>query len=406
MTRCIVCESLRVEPFLDLGDTALANRFLTHEELSRPEPMFPLRVGYCHGCAHVQLMEHVPPSAMFTDYLYISSASETLRRHLEELSGVVAQRQRLGGSDLVMDIGCNDGTLLKGFARRGIRTLGVDPAKNLAAFTDGQGIERYVGFFTSATAQAIVQRWGQAAAITATNTFPHIPALRDFVQGIKTALAPAGVFVIEAHYLLDLFDQVAFDTIYHEHVSYWGLGPMGRLFREAGLEVVEVERLPIHHGQLRVFVRHAGTGPVHPSVARLLDLERAAGLGRFETCQRFAERVQRAKQSLQNWLQAAQREGKRVVGYGAPAKGNTLLTFLGLGPERIEYIVDKSPLKQGRYTPGTHIPVVPTGRLLEDQPDYVLLLAWNFAEEIMMQQAEYRRLGGRFILPVPRVEMV
>src|SRR5689334_10940509 len=212
---CIVCGQPNVELFLDLGSTPLANKFLSREQLAAPEPSFPLRVGFCHTCHHVQLTEGVPPSAMFEDYLYMSSASDTLKAHLFDLSDVVVERRQLGPSDLVIDIGCNDGTLLQGFARHGVRTLGVDPARNLADLTRDSGIERYTGFFNTESAREIVGRWGPAAAITATNTFPHIPALQDFVEGIKIALAPGGTFVIEAHYLVDLLEQGAFDTVYH-----------------------------------------------------------------------------------------------------------------------------------------------------------------------------------------------
>lgn len=233
-TTCLACETREVEEFLDLGHTALANKFLSAEELGREEPTFPLRVGFCHTCSHVQLTEIVPPAAMFEDYLYISSASETLKAHLYDLSDVVSGRRTLGPSDLVIDIGCNDGTLLNGFSRHGVRTLGVDPAANLAELTAGTGPERFTGFFGAENAKTIAARWGRASAITATNTFPHIPNLNDFVRGIDTALAPGGVFVIEAHYLVDLLDQGAFDTVYHEHVSYWALGPMTTFFERHG----------------------------------------------------------------------------------------------------------------------------------------------------------------------------
>ncbi|MBI4596910.1 MAG: class I SAM-dependent methyltransferase [Candidatus Omnitrophica bacterium] len=406
MTACVVCESTRVEAFLDFGTTALANKFLTKEELSRAEPAFPLRVGFCHGCTHVQLMERVAPRDMFTDYLYVSSASETLTAHLFELSDVVARRFRLGAGDLVVDIGCNDGTLLRGFQRHGVKTLGVDPAKNLAALAAESGMERFVGFFNSQTATQIAQRWGRASAITATNTFPHVPELRDFMEGIRTALAPGGVFVIEAHYLLDLLEQAAFDTIYHEHVSYWALAPMMGLFERCGMQVVDVERLPIHHGQLRVFVQRTGEGRVQPSVARQLDVERSAGLDRLATFRAFADRTQQIKRQLKERLRQLRAESKRVAGYGAPAKGSTLLGFLELGPQEIDYIVDRSPLKQGRFTPGSHIPIVPAERLLEDQPDVVVVLAWNFLDEIMDQQQEYLRRGGTFLLPVPEVRLI
>jgi SAM-dependent methyltransferase len=406
MTDCIVCSEVKVEQFLDLGSTALANKFLSEDELSRPEPMFPLRVGFCHHCGHVQLTESVPPSAMFEDYLYVSSASDTLKAHLFELSDVVVERCKLGPDALVIDIGCNDGTLLSGFRRHGVKTLGVDPAKNLASLAQNMGIERYTGFFNSSSAREIIAKWGHAAAITATNTFPHIPALQDFVQGIATVLAPGGSFVIEAHYIVDMLEQGAFDTIYHEHVSYWALRPMRRLFESHGLEIVDAERLPIHHGQLRVTVARAGSRPVSPNVAAIAAAEDAAGLGTREPLDAFADATYGIKQDLHRLLADLRRDGKRVAGYGAPAKGNTLIGFLELGPETIEYIADRSRLKQGRYTPNVPIPVVEPERLLEDRPDYVLLLAWNFAEEILEQQADYRQAGGRFILPVPEVTIV
>jgi SAM-dependent methyltransferase len=403
---CILCGADEVEEFLDLGETALANRFRTEHELGEREVVFPLRVGFCHACSHVQLTERVPPPEMFDEYLYVSAASETLRAHLHDVSDVVTERRGLGPNDLVIDIGCNDGTLLEGFRRRGLRTLGVDPARNLAARAAAAGIERWVGFFGAKSAREIASRWGRASAITATNTFPHIPDLGDFLEGIDEALVPDGAFVLEAHYLVDLLEQRAFDTIYHEHVSYWALGPMIELFSRHGFEVVDAERLPIHHGQLRVTVVRSGREQPRPSVAALLAAESELGLDDIATYRAFADEVFRIRTELHETLARLRREGKRVVGYGAPAKGNTLLSFLRLGPEMVEYIVDRSPLKQGLYTPNVAIPVVPPERLLSDQPEYVLLLAWNFEDEILAQQAEYRRRGGRFIIPVPRVRVV
>jgi SAM-dependent methyltransferase len=403
---CLLCRSQAVEEFLDLGITALANKFLAREELSLPEPAYPLKVGFCHTCHHVQLTEIVPPKAMFEDYLYVSSASDTLKDHLYDLSDIVVERFRLGHENLVIDIGCNDGTLLSGFRRHGVQVLGVDPAANLAALTRDHGINRYVGFFTAESAKEILHQWGPAKAITATNTFPHIPELQDFVEGIKTVLAPGGVFVIEAHYLLDLLEQAAFDTIYHEHVSYWALGPMVYLFERAGMEVTDVERLSLHHGQIRIFVQRNGEGAVKPSIDKLLKMERSIGLDKFATYQEFARKSHKIKLDLHRFLKTLRLEGKDLAGYGAPAKGNTLLSFLEIGPETLTYIADRSALKQGRFTPGSHIPVVPPERLLEDQPDYCLLLAWNFAEEIMSQQVLYRQRGGKFILPVPEVKLL
>jgi SAM-dependent methyltransferase len=403
---CIVCKGETVQQFLDLGRTALANKFLRHDELAQTEPTYPLRVGFCHTCGHVQLTELVPPQAMFEDYLYISSASDTLKAHLYELSDFVVDRQRLGADDLVVDIGCNDGTLLNGFRRHGVKVLGVDPAVNLAELTRESGIDRYVGFFSARSAKEILHQWGPATVITATNTFPHIPQLDDFVTGLNTLLAPGGAFVIEAHYLVDMLEQGAFDTIYHEHVSYWALGPMRYLFRQAGMEIVHAERVPLHHGQIRVFVQRQGEGSPDATVENLLDLERSLGLDKFSTFQRFSQQTQKIKTDLHTRLREFHRMGKKLAGYGAPAKGNTLLSFLEIGPETLAYIADRSALKQDRYTPGLHIPVVSPERLLADQPDYVLLLAWNFVDEIVQQQAEYQRRGGKFIIPVPEVKVI
>lgn len=409
MQRCLVCDG-RVELFFDLGATALANQFLRAEELNSPEPKYPLRIGFCQSCAHVQLLDAVPPRAMFERYLYVSSASDTLKAHLWELADRLTRRYRLGAGDLVIDIGCNDATLLRGFQRRGVRPLGVDPAANLAALSAAEhpddDIDRCVDLFGETSARSIAERCGAAALITATNTFPHIQDLEDFIAGVKAVLRPGGALVLEMHYLLDLIEQVAFDTIYHEHVSYWALGPMAQLFERHGMVVVDAERVALHHGQLQVHVQRQGECQVQPSVARLIAAEEQAGLTRMETYLRFAEQACRIKSDLHEILAVFARHGQRVAGYGAPAKGNTLLSFLGIDAGLLPYIADRSPLKQGLFTPGTHIPVVAPERLLTDQPDYLLLLAWNFAEEIVAQQVEYRRRGGRFMVPVPEVRVL
>jgi predicted TPR repeat methyltransferase len=407
MAACIVCGGTDVRKFLDLGRMSLANKFLTRDEVDRGgEARYPLVVAFCGTCAHVQLTEHVAPPAMFDNYLYISSMSDTLKAHLHDLAGTMVGRLGLGAESLVVDIGSNDGTLLSGFRSQGVRTLGVDPAENLAELARRNGVETVTAYFGEATARRLVAQHGRAALITSTNSFPHIPDLQDLLKGVDIMMAPDGAMVIEAHYLRDLLEQNAFDTIYHEHVSYWALGPMKALLARFGMEPVMVERLPLHHGQIRVTLRRKGAGPVDDSVVRTLEEERTAGLDRFETYQAFARNALALRESLTSMLRKLAAEGRRVVGYGAPAKSSTLITFLGLGPENIAYIADKSPLKQGRYTPGAHIPVVAPERLLADQPDYVVLLAWNFADEIMAQLAEYTRKGGRFILPIPKVTVV
>ncbi len=402
---CLVCRDPDVELFLDLGHTALANKFLAPDELDSIEPTYPLRVGRCAACGHVQLLDRVPPYVMFDDYLYVSGASDTLRAHFDDLAALLTEDFALTERDLVVDIGCNDASLLQCFRQRGVRTLGVDPARNLAEYAADSGIERYTGYFSAATAREIRDRWGKAQLITATNTFPHLPLLDDFFRGIDVLLAPGGRFVIEAHYLMDLVDQLAFDTVYHEHVSYWALRPLMTLCAQHGMEVVRVERLDLHHGQLRAVMQREGEGTVEASVKELAQLEVDHGLDRRETFTEFASRVASLRTSLLDHVAAIHRDDQRLAAYGAPAKGSTLLEYVGLGPDDIDYIADRSPLKQGRVTPGSRIPIVAPDRLLEDQPDYVLLLAWNFADEVMDQQREYRARGGKFILPVPEVRV-
>ena len=407
MTACIACGGTAIREFLDLGSMSLANKFLTRDEVKQGgEASYPLVVGFCDSCGHVQLTDPVAPPAMFDNYLYISSMSDTLKGHLHDLSRTMVHRLGLGADSLVVDIGSNDGTLLSGFRGEGVRTLGVDPAANLAEMARRVGVETVTAYFGKETARRLVAQYGPAALITSTNSFPHIPDLEDLLSGVDIMLAPDGAMVIEAHYLRDLLEQNAFDTIYHEHVSYWALGPMKTLLERFGLEPVMVERLPLHHGQLRVTIRRQGSGPVDESVARTMAEERAAGLDRFETYQAFARKALALRELLTSMLDKLAAEGRRVVGYGAPAKSSTLITFLGLGPENLAYIADKSPLKQGRYTPGAHIPVVSPEHLLADQPDYVVLLAWNFADEIMAQLEDYKRQGGKFILPIPEVSVV
>lgn len=403
---CLLCGATDLTVLLDLGETALANKFLPPEEADLPDPSYPLVFGRCRCCGHMQLIERVPPSLMFEDYLYVSGVSETLARHLGSLADRVTEWLKPEAGDLVVDIGCNDGTLLAGFARHGLRVLGIDPARNLASLSAGRGIPVETTFFTEASARSVAERHGKARVITATNVFPHIPALDDFMRGVDGLLAPDGVLVIEAHYLLDMFEQGAFDTIYHEHVSYWSLAAMMRLFERHGMEVVHAARLPIHHGQMRVFVQRRGVRQSGKECAALLAAEADSGALEEEAGHAFARAAHRSRDDLHRCIAQIRGAGGRVAAYGAPAKGSTLLSFLRLGPAEIDFIADRSPLKQGRLTPGSRIPISGPERILSDMPDCLILLAWNFKDEILAQQDEYRRRGGRFLLPLPEVSFV
>jgi len=399
---CLLCRDSALEPILDLGETVLANAFLREDQLAAEEARYPLRLSFCPNCGHVQLLDRVDPPEMFRHYLYISSASETLRTHFDQLSELLIARRGLGSNDLVVDIGCNDASLLKSFKLRGVRTLGVDPAENLATYSSEE-VERLVDFFNSDTADRMLQGWGPASLVTITNTFPHIHDLDDFVRGLDKILGPGGAVVIEAHYLRDMLAQTAFDTIYHEHVSYWRLGSIARLFEQYGMEVVRAELLPLHHGQIRVTIQRTGEGKVDSSVSEILESETAAGLDTIGSYREFASRVLALRSQVRERLTSLQDRGLRLAGYGAPAKGTIFLNFVGVGVDLIPYICDCSPLKQGLYMPGTRIPIVSPERLVEDKPDYVLLLAWNFAAEIVHQQSAYMQGGGRFLVPLPEL---
>lgn len=406
MPDCLVCRDSDLDLVLDLGRTAPANNFLKPEELERGgEERFALRVGLCRACGHVQLLDRVPPSILFDHYLYMSSASSTLTEHLRSLAARIVTRATLAEDALVVDVGCNDGTLLEGFAKAGVgRRLGVDPAENLAEAARGRGAEVVTGYFDEALAVRLREAHGPAAAITMTNVFPHVPDLAGLMRALDRLLADEGVIVIEAHYLQDLLDLCAFDTVYHEHVSYWALRPMQRLLAEHGLEVFDVERLPIHHGQLRAWIARKGRQPVAPAVAALARSEAERELETPAPYLALAARIETIKRDLLERIAAVRAEGGQVVGYGAPAKGSTLLSFFDLGPKDLDYIADRNALKQGRLTPGSHIPIVDPERIFEDQPALVVLFAWNFAEEIAAQLADYLGRGGRIVVPIPALK--
>ena len=406
MTTCRTCKSDRLYLFLPLGDHPLANGFLREEQLSESEALFPLDVHVCLDCGLIQVADQVP-AEYFRHYVYIPSAAEAMHGHFAGLAGSLEKRF-LGTPDaLTVDIGCNDGLFLSFLHAGGARTLGIDPARNIAELARQKGLEVVTEYFTPELARQVREEHGPAKVVVSTNTFHHIGDLDPFTLGVTLLLDDDGVFVVEVPHALELVEQNEFDGVYHEHVSQHTVKSFVDHFRLFGLEVFDVERLDIHGGSIRVFGRRARNGATpEPVVREWLDEEARRGLFDEATYDAFRERVERIRAELLQILADLKADGKRIVGYGASARGNTLLNYYGIGRETLDYIIDRNPLKQGLYSPGMHIPVEGALRLAEDDPDYVLVIAWNFAEEIARQQAEYLKRGGRFIVPIPEPRIV
>lgn len=404
---CRLCGGNDLLRVLSLAPTPPANAFVPANALSRPQERFPLDVYFCRGCAHVQLLDVVDPRVLFEHYVYVSGTSPVFVRHFEEYANAALARFKPAADGLAVDIGSNDGTLLRFFKQAGMRVLGIDPARNIAEAATRAGIETWADFFSPATAEQIRAKRGGAAIVTANNVFAHADDLQGIAAGVRDLLAPAGVFVFEVSYLADVIEKTLFDTIYHEHLAYHSVKPLAPFFARIGLELFAAERVASHGGSLRGFVQRAG-GPwrADGSVAALVALEEKAGLDRPETFAAFAEGIERVKHDLTATLKRLKREGKRIAGYGAPAKATTLMHHFGLDASVVDFIVDDSPLKQGLYSPGLHVPVVGPAAIAEKRPDCLLILAWNFAKPIMDKLSNFRAGGGRFIVPLPKVEVI
>jgi hypothetical protein len=385
----------------------LANAYLTREELARPEQRYPLDLAFCPSCSLVQITETVPPDVLFRDYLYFSSYSDTVVRNAEEIVTRLIASRNLNGNSLAGEIASNDGYLLQFYKRAGVPVLGIEPAANIAKVAiQDRGIRTLCDFFGADLARRLREQGECVDVLHGNNVLAHVADLNGVVSGIRLILKDCGMAVIEVPYVREMIDQCEFDTIYHEHLCYFSLTTLDRLFRRHGLVIEDVERLPIHGGSLRLYAAAEARAHREPSVSALLEDEAAWGLDRPEFYQRFSGRVERVKADLLKLLRGLVGEGKHLAAYGAAAKGSTLLNYCGIGGEILEFVVDRSTYKQGRYMPGVHLPIFPSEKLLEAMPDYVLLLTWNFADEILEQQAEYRQRGGHFILPVPEPKVV
>ncbi len=399
--RCRSCRGDGLSVFLSLGDLPLSDGFLEESQLSEVEGRYPLDVAFCPGCALVQILETVPPEKLFgADYPYFSSFTDTLLRHsASNVQERVAERG-LGPQSLVVELASNDGYLLQYYHARGIPVLGIDPAPGPVAAARAKGIDTLLAFFGSQLAAELAAQGKRADVIHANNVLAHVADTNGFVAGIATLLKDAGVAVIEAPYVRDLIDHGEFDTIYHEHLCYFSVTALKNLFERHGLYLNRVEPLSIHGGSLRLFVEKRDRPA--SSVLEYLDTERRLGLDRLGYYAGFSVRVAGIRSELTALLQDLKRRGARIAGYGAAAKGTIMLNYAGLGSDILDFVVDRNVHKQGRYVPGVRLRIEPPERVLQSQPDYVLILPWNFKDEIMTQQDEYRRRGGRFIVPVPR----
>jgi len=393
--------------FLDLGMSPLSNSFLRPESINEMEPFYPLKVFISSESLLVQIPELERAETIFNNYAYFSSYSDSWLRHAKAYVDMMIDNFGFGPQSMVVELASNDGYLLQYFKERGVPVLGVEPAANVAEAAKEKGIPTRVNFFGVSTAREMAREGISADLIVGNNVLAHVPDINDFLGGMKILLKPDGVITVEFPHLARLMELNQFDTIYHEHFSYFSFFTAEKAFRCHGLEVFDVEELSTHGGSLRLFVRHAedASEPVSDRVTALQDWERKSGFETLETYLGFAPKVEKAKRALLTFLIRAREEGKIVVGYGAPAKGNTLLNYCGIRTDFLEYTVDRNPHKQGLFLPGTHIPIYPPERIGLTKPDYVLILPWNIKDEVMEQMAYIRRWGGKFVVPIPTVEV-
>jgi hypothetical protein len=403
---CRICKGRRLTMFLSLGSQPHCNSFLRREQLDLSEPRWPLNLLYCEDCHLVQLDCVVDSRLMFGTYVYVSGTTATLPEHFRKTAADLVAEFRPAPEALVVDIGSNDGTFLSRFKALGLRTIGVDPASNIARIANACGIETINDFFGETVAHRIRQERGPAALLTAAGVFFHIDDMDDVCRGVYELLDDQGVFHIQAIYLGSILEQTSFDNVYHEHLSYYTLGPLIRLLGRFGLSIFHVGHSPIHGGSLLVYACKEGAYPVRESVTRQLEYESTQGWDRLDPYLEFGHRVSDLRDKLLDVLGRLKGQGKRIAAYGAPAKGNTLLNYCRIGPNLLEYACEIAPLKIGLFTPGTHIPVIDEAEAMKNPPDYFLLLPWNFGTELMRKNQTYHERGGRFIVPIPSAQII
>src|ERR1043165_9698454 len=404
---CLFCRAPLRRTFVDLGMHPLCESYVSEDKLNQMEPFYPLHVFVCEQCFLIQLHEYVSPASIFTEYAYFSSYAESWVQHAKRYTEMIVERLKLTAKSFVVELASNDGYLLQHFVAKGIPDLGIEPAANVAEAARKKNVPTLVKFFGRQTASELVAERGKADLVLGNNVLAQVPDINDFVAGIKILLAPHGVVTIEVPHLMKLMEENQFDTIYHEHFFYFSLISSERIFAAHGLTLFDVEELPTHGGSLRIYGCHA-EDKTHSMTERyheLVQRENAAGVERLDTYTAFAENVKETKRKLLEFLIEAKRKGKTIAGYGAPGKGNTLLNYCGVRSDFIDYTVDRNTYKQNTFLPGTHIPVHPPDKIRETRPDYVLILPWNFKQEIMDQVSYIREWGGQFVVPIPEVRV-
>ncbi len=404
---CRFCGGSLAE-FVDLGMSPLCESYLATDQLNSMEPFYPLAAYVCRDCLLVQLQEYVAPEHIFSEYAYFSAYSDAWLNHARRYVETITERLGLGPASRVIELGSNDGYLLQFFVEKGITVLGIDPAANVARAAEQRGVPTLVKFFGVETARELAEEGKQADLVLGNNVLAQVADLNSFVEGIRIILKPSGVCTIEFPHLLETMAGNQFDQIYHEHFSYFAALTAEKIFAAHGMRVFDVEELWTHGGSLRIYACHAGDAahPSLPPVSELVRRERGAGLHRLETYADFADRVRATKRKLLSFLIEAKSSGKSLAGYGAPGKGNTLLNYCGIRTDFLDYTVDRNPYKQGKYLPGTHIPIFPPEKIAETKPDYVLILPWNLKDEITAQLAYIRGWGGKFVVPIPEVSII
>ncbi len=405
--KCLICGGKKLTKYLSLGKSALANSYLTKTQLKKPELKIPLEVYFCHNCNLAQLLHIVDRELIYNNYAYFSSTSPMLVKHFQEYAELVFNRYPKQAKRLVLDIGSNDGVLLKPFKKLGARVLGVDPAKNIAKVANDNGIETLANFFTKKLVKTLLKKYGKAGIITSNNTLAHTDILHEIVDGVNQMLDDDGVFIFEVQYLADLLKHNEFDNTYHEHICYHAITPLLYLLKMHSLKMIDVVHTDTHGGGIMVFASHLKSPlQVGKSVSRFMKNEKIMGLSTLKPYRNFAKRPPIVKEKLLKMLKKYKKEGKKIAGYGASAKCTTLLQYCGLGTKTIDYITDSAPSKQGKFTPGTHIPIVPPEKLKEDTPDVILITAWNYAKNIMEKEKWFKERGGKFIIPIPEPRII